>query len=345
MNILFSPLDKTNGYISLICESLCQIDNVKIEQLSFRKPNKIKNADLFWLNWYEDLGSGTFQILKNFIIKILYFRVMEKAKGAIVVVMHNKCSHDLQGGISRYFMKFILRHSDKIVILCDESISVIEQIIKEDISYKIIKIPHPAYHVIPKTIPEVATYPFIVLFFGLLRPYKNIEILLKIAKLHPHLEFIIAGKPIHREYAQKLTLNIEANCLKNVQLILGYISEDELDRLIQKASIMALPYHLESSLNSGAAIYAFSKGINVVMPRIGTIKEIDKNNLTFSYEYATEDDHVDKLEKKILEAYSLYRNDYKQFVFRASEMQKEVAVRYSTAAITEQMISSGLFRK
>ena len=81
------------------------------------------------------------------------------------------------------------------------------------------------------------------------------------------------------------------------------------------------------------------------MPRIGTIKEIDKNNLTFSYEYATEDDHVDKLEKKILEAYSLYRNDYKQFVFRASEMQKEVAVRYSTAAITEQMISSGLFRK
>ena len=56
MNILFSPLDKTNGYISLICESLCQIDNVKIEQLSFRKPNKIKNADLFWLNWYEDLA-------------------------------------------------------------------------------------------------------------------------------------------------------------------------------------------------------------------------------------------------------------------------------------------------
>lgn len=348
MKIAFHPLElfSPNLYTARVCEAIHFADpSIEIVPLLFSIRKMffaLKNVDLFWLNWYENLSNvSKIYFVKLLIAKWAFFIGMKFFRKKVIVVFHNKRPHEmLFEKISLCFFRFILNYSDRIIVLCDDSVPFINSFMKKDLSYKICKILHPCYICAPKQYERKPGNNFRILFVGQLRPYKNIELLLKIAQNHPEFDFLISGKPINEEYAKSLLDEVEQ--LSNVKLELKFNSDSEFESLMANASVLVLPYHLESALNSGVAMYAFSKGINVVMPIIGTVTELIHKDLVFGYTYTNEKEHYDRLEEKIVEAFTVYKSDYKNFIQRAEIIRKEVLERCSIQAISNQIKSSGL---
>lgn len=338
MLISFYPLNFANQYIKNIVHAICNVNElITIKPLQLKKIHGINSVDFFWLNWYEDLGSKSYiVVIRTFIVRLLYFLLMQRAKGKIILVVHNKISHDTSHKkLSIFFLRYLLIHSDRVIVLCNDTVGIINKIAKRDMTYKIRKVLHPAYACSPKRYEIESRQQFKILFIGLVRPYKNIELLIDIAKIHPEVQFIISGKPITQAYASILKQRMRG--LSNVSLDLKYNTDEELERLMDDATVLVLPYHLESTLNSGVAMYAFSKGINVIMPALGTVNELKNKDKVFSYEYQNENDHFDILDKKIREAYNLFIDNYAEFVKRAVTVRSEVLDRCSLSSITAQI--------
>lgn len=341
--ISFYPLESSN-YISNICQSIHWAQSsVEIQPLVVDKSFSISlDSDVYWLNWYEDLGGGSkIVVTKIFILKLINLFLMKVSKGKIVVVLHNKRSHEVTvPSLSSLFICLLLNACDKIVVLCNDSIPIANQLAKKDVSGKILKILHPSYLCSPKKYSKEAFGKFRILFFGNLRPYKNIELLLDIAQKYSDFDFIISGRPLNKSYAAFLRQRAEH--ISNVLLEFKFNSDAEIEALMENASILVLPYHLISTLNSGVAMYAFSKGVNVIMPEIGTVTELNNKDLVFSYQYSEEKQHETILEQKICEAYSMYKHNYSEFVRRAEAIRDEVLTRCSIEAIGEQIRQSGI---
>lgn len=312
--------------------------NVSIDNLSLKKNfRSFIHSDIFWLNWYESLDNRSlYTVIYSILRKMIELTLMKFCGGKILVVVHNKQPHEVfYYRLNIWFMKFLLKCSRRIIILSDESKSIISDMIGTRGLKKTVKILHPSYKCIPKQYSSMRPERFTVLFSGLIRPYKNIELLLDLAIEHPDFDFIISGNVLDSAYGD--ILNAKAKNASNIHLEYKYNTDEELNDLMEKASVLVLPYHIKSSLNSGMAMYAFSKGLNVVIPEIGTVKELKNRDLVFTYTYANEQEHYIALEKALLEAYNLFINDYRRFVLRAETIRKEIECNFSLEAISDQI--------
>lgn len=313
-------------------------NNVSIDNLSLKKNfRSFIHSDIFWLNWYESLDNrNIYTVVYSIFKKMIELTLMKICGGKILVVVHNKQPHEvLYYRLNLWFMKCLLRCSHTIIILSDESKSIISDFLGIKGLKKTVKISHPSYKCIPKQYSSKRPEKFIVLFSGLIRPYKNIELLIDLALKHPELDFIISGKVSDSSYGT--SLKAKAKNALNIHLEYKYNTDEELNDLMEKASVLALPYHTKSSLNSGMAMYAFSKGLNVVIPEIGTVRDLKNREMVFTYTYANEQEHYFALEKALLKAYNLFVNDYKSFVLRAETVRKEIECNFSLEAISDQI--------
>ena len=123
------------------------------------------------------------------------------------------------------------------------------------------------------------------------------------------INLLICGKPITKEYGYSLESLIKN---KKIKTKFEFISEKDLDELIKKTDCCILPYDKKSSLNSGAAIHAFSLGKTVISPAIGTILDMPEDSV-FSYDYTDETNHYKNLKNTILKAYDIFSSDKNTF--------------------------------
>jgi len=66
---------------------------------------------------------------------------------------------------------------------------------------------------------------------------------------------------------------------------------------------------IKSSLNSSAAMMAFSLRRTVICPNIGTVQEYYGQNYMYTYDYQTIEEHVDQIKKSIRAAIDDLNND------------------------------------
>ena len=285
-------------------------------------PGRFKDfikVDVVWLNWYENFsGRNRAYYLYHAVRRWLKLLVFKCCGTKIIYTVHNRQPHETQySALNRLFYKCVFSLVDNIVILSDLTRDVIKETGGKKFSGKIIKIPHPTY-LCPKKKYQDNPEGFTVLFFGLLRPYKNIEMLLSVAAIHPE----IAGAALDLNYAD--SLKKAASGLNNVHLILRRLTDEEINELMDEASVLALPYDLKSSLNSGAAMFAFSKGLNVVIPNIGTILELSNRDKVYGYDYDNDSEHQSKFENALKKAHEDFTSDYSQFVRNSEILREEV---------------------
>lgn len=111
--------------------------------------------------------------------------------------------------------------------------------------------------------PHSAPVPGRFLFFGLIRPYKNVPALVEAFKQVPDSDasLSIVGEPESDSGAAEL---ISLTALDSrIDLDLAFASEDVLARHITSASVVVLPY--SNMFNSGAALLALSLGRRVLV--------------------------------------------------------------------------------
>jgi len=122
-----------------------------------------------------------------------------------------------------------------------------------------------------------------MLFFGTIRKYKGLDVLLKAMPLVlqkiPDAKLIIAGEMFYLEDIEKddelinpLSLIKKLAISNSVEMDIRYIPNEDIPHLMSRADVCIFPFRSVSQ--SGAITVAFSYGVPVISTRIGGIPDV-----------------------------------------------------------------------
>jgi glycosyltransferase involved in cell wall biosynthesis len=132
---------------------------------------------------------------------------------------------------------------------------------------KLRQIPHPAFGARrPLPPPKGKT----LLFFGLIREYKGLDVLVRALRDVPDARLVVAGDPVDPiEPARRLADELGVN--GRIDWRLGFVPDDEIPALMREAAVVVLPYRRLDS--SGVLATAFGYGRPVVVTDVGSLGE------------------------------------------------------------------------
>lgn len=315
MKICYSPYNKKameqNKYIYQISDSM---EKAGVEVLSVRETfnsfKNLKKVKVFNLNWFENIyDESRFQAFKRYFLKSLFLLLLKILNKKIIWTVHNKIPHDSNNKqLSIKMMRRLAKMSNVIITHCEDTNQELIKLTQDNgVVNKIKKINHPNYLGIYNEPSEdirlkykIDSSEVVLLFLGQIKPYKNIELIIKVAKhfKDSKMKFLIAGKCVDEGYKEEL-LELIKNSGYNIIPIFRFIENDEIPNFMQACDAVLLPYDINSSLNSGAAFLAFSFGKTVICPKIGTINDIDSFENLYSYSYESNVEHVEEVIKQI----------------------------------------------
>lgn len=348
MNIIktaYYPLtDKTNKYVKLVVDSIKE-NKIEVIDANINRVDKV-NYEIINLNWYESIFEKNYlKGIKQYFNKLSFLKKLKQDNVKIIWTVHNKIPHD---GKYKYFaiklMNELIIKSDAIVIHCKDTVEVLENInstinIKDKVHY----IPHPNYigaydekEIDFRSKFNIEKDEMVFLFAGQVRPYKNVELIIKAAKtmVNKKVKFIIAGRPSGRLYEAELKKLIGNN--SNIITMFQYIDDSELVPLIKASDVVLLPYNIKSSLNSGVAILSFTYGRTIVCPKIGTLNDLEDDSLFYSYMYVDEKEHAESLIRKVNECYNDFCKSSNILKEKGNKLKYIMEKDYSKLVVAEK---------
>lgn len=248
------PRPKSNPYRILLVEHLPD----DVEALYFDWTTALFGEyDVLHIQWLEHFtGSshGARGLAKRLCLQLLAHR-LRKQQIPVVVTMHNEAPHDPPNDRDlRNYLTFAKLVSAYVVL--NRHTRTPEGVHRREIPHGHYRqwYKHPA-----RRTPDISPR---ALFFGMVRPYKNIEDLIEaFAQIERHASLRIMGSPNSDEYAA--TLSERARGDERITLDLQHIEDDRLTQEIVDANFIVLPYR--SMHNSGAAFLALSLNTPVVV--------------------------------------------------------------------------------
>jgi glycosyltransferase involved in cell wall biosynthesis len=194
----------------------------------------------------------------------------------VISILDNVVPHE-----PRFFdtplTKYFLGGSDGSVTLC-EAVSKDLLRLKPDSRFTVIQ--HPLYSHFGAKLDRLEAERRLgirhgkknILFFGLIREYKGLDILLEAFKLLPEDDYqlIIAGEPYGSfDKYQKIIDTIPQN--DRICMSLRYIKDSEVTDYFSAADIAVLPYR--SATQSGISSVAYHFEIPMIVTDVGGLKE------------------------------------------------------------------------
>jgi glycosyltransferase involved in cell wall biosynthesis len=130
------------------------------------------------------------------------------------------------------------------------------------------RIPHPVFAA-PSELPQPRGQT--LLFFGLLREYKGLDVLVRALPDVAEARLVVAGDPID-PVEPILALASELGVGDRIEWRLGFVPDDEVMTLMAGAAAVVLPYRQHDS--SGVLATAIGYGRPVVVTDVGSLGEI-----------------------------------------------------------------------
>ncbi len=127
----------------------------------------------------------------------------------------------------------------------------------------------------------IPLYAPVILFFGYIRPYKGLDILLssfaEVQKIVPDAVLLIAGeaKEPFRKYEQRMARLGISHAVKS---FIGYVPLEKVPVFFSSADIVVLPYR--SIYQSGVVHLAFGFQRPVIVTRVGGLPETVEHGKT-----------------------------------------------------------------
>ncbi len=116
-----------------------------------------------------------------------------------------------------------------------------------------------------------------LLFFGIVRPYKGLDVLLRALALAPeHLTLTVAGE-FWGGTAETETLIAELGLAGRVALRPGYLPATEIPALFAAADALVLPYREATA--SQNALLAFAHGVPVITTTAGALADVVRDGV------------------------------------------------------------------
>jgi glycosyltransferase involved in cell wall biosynthesis len=149
----------------------------------------------------------------------------------------------------------VLETAERVVV---HSQRAVEQLVELGLGReRIARIPHPVFSAEPLPPPKGRT----LLFFGLIRDYKGLDVLLEALPEIPDAKLVVAGDPVD-----------PVRKTPGVEWRLGFVPEPEVPALMAEAAAVVLPYRRLDS--SGVLATAIGYGRPVVVSDIGSLGEV-----------------------------------------------------------------------
>ncbi|HWH28429.1 MAG TPA: glycosyltransferase family 4 protein [Mycobacteriales bacterium] len=200
-------------------------------------------------------------------------------RGRSVAVVHNVLPHE-PSRFDRVLVRAMLRRFDGVVVHSEEQrqlaielggdpdrVTVAPLVLPRDPAAVPAAVPTGAG---ADTRPVDASRPLELLFFGTIRPYKGLDVLLRALALVPDARLVVAGD-FWQGVEEYEALLRELGIADRVELRPGYVAESEVPGLFAKADALVLPYR--SGTASFNVALAAMHGIPSVATDAGTLAD------------------------------------------------------------------------
>ena len=232
-----------------------------------------------------------------------------------VWTIHNLKNHDNKHkNLELFFSSIIARFADAIIAHCEAAKGDIQRVFGVKKKDKIAVIPHGAFlNFFKNTVSQkearnrlnISSKDLTFLFLGLVRPYKGVlELIESFQKLNDsNVKLMIAGKVPDEQLAALIFKKAERN--SNIQLIFGYIPDDEIQIYMNAADILILPYR--DILTSGGVISGMSFGKAIIAPYMGCIPEVLDSSGGFLYDPDEQDGLLNAMKRAMMVSRAMIR--------------------------------------
>jgi glycosyltransferase involved in cell wall biosynthesis len=211
-------------------------------------------------------------------------RIAKKNKiTKVLAICHNVIPHEKKAGdiaLTRSFFKTV----DYFVLL-SAKVSNDLLTLKADAIYKVL--PHPVYSSFGKAVNKIeakkhlnVTDEKIILFFGFIRDYKGLDILLNVMALLKdslNIKLMIAGEFYSNEEKYLKIIN-DLGIKENLLMFTDFIPTSEVKYYFSSADCVILPYR--DATQSGIVQIATNFSKPVIAANVGGIGEVIENNKT-----------------------------------------------------------------
>lgn len=288
ISVAMPVLFKSNPYQEKLLGHLDKND-VDIDAAEFRilfkKIIKEKNVQVLHLNWIHSYlkARNSLNSLYRFFTFIVRLMIIRLRGVKIVWTVHNLSSHEENyPSYLDFLARLILAKLSKAIIVhcqvAQEKVGEIFNIVNQE---KIFLIHHGNYIDLYKNEISrqdsrdklcLAEDEKVILFMGIIRPYKGIYELIEAFKEIDNCQkrkLLIAGKIINEGDSEEILGAI--GDAENIIFRPGYVLDEDVQIYMNACDVVVLPY--KNILTSGAAILAMSFGKACVAPRIGCMEE------------------------------------------------------------------------
>jgi len=260
--------------------------------------------------------------------------------------LHNKYPHEtVNKKIVENFRRFLTYESDLIFIHCMESLKILKKI-DSSIENKVKYIPMVNYIDVYDKSEESKEYfenkgeKFVLLFFGLIRKYKNVNLLIDVFNKFNYSDlFLLLGGHVAdknlKEYLNLISVNNP-----NIKLIDKFIEDNEVSNFMKNGDVMVLPFNKKSALNSSSMYLGLSYNLPVIISEIGSAIDLKEKEFVISYNYRDENEHKKILTQKIEKCYSIYKRDKDYFKKIGAKGREFIRKENSLDFIVKEMKSS-----
>lgn len=215
----------------------------------------------YWMSWFgPSLGYVGRHVGKNC---------------KVISILDNVIPHE-QRIIDKPLTKYFIGGSQGFVTLCND---VAKDLLKFKPDAKKITLFHPLYSHFGAALPREEAEQRLglksgkrnILFFGLIREYKGLDILLEAFKtLGDDYNLIIAGEP-YGSFEKYDRLIRECPNRENIKLFPSYIRDSEVKQYFSAADITVLPYR--SATQSGISSISYHFEVPMIVTDVGGLKE------------------------------------------------------------------------
>ncbi|HBS89033.1 MAG: hypothetical protein A2W91_06285 [Bacteroidetes bacterium GWF2_38_335] len=209
-------------------------------------------------------------------------RKLRKNGVKVIAITHNVIPHEKRPG-DKILTKYFINSCDAFIALAKSVEEDIKTIKKDALTTFV---PHPVYDIFGEIVSRENARSFLkispdkklVLFFGIIRDYKGLDILLEtmayksLADLDVHL--LIAGE-FYGDKEKYLKIIAEKNLGQRIIIVDNYIPSDEVKYYFCSADLIAQTY--KSATQSGVAQIAYHFERPMLVTNVGGLAEIVPN--------------------------------------------------------------------
>ncbi|MDN5926848.1 MAG: glycosyltransferase [Hyphomicrobiales bacterium] len=207
---------------------------------------------------------------------MLRARLLHRTK--FVWVVHNLEPHDGGSMKSEVTTRLFLRLLNGVILISRHSLGELHRYYPQTRSLPALITRHGRYE--PLASPPAAFMPATrrnrLLFFGMIREYKNVERLVAEARKVELAPFSLTVTGVCRDEGLERRIRQAAGDDMRIDLDIrhSFVPDEELERVIDAHDAVVLPYR--NILNSGVALHALGRNKPILAPRIGSLPELQQ---------------------------------------------------------------------